>query len=193
VKGSATLYTREFLEVIKQHLNPGGVLTLWVHLYESNEATVKSEIATFFEAFPNGAVFANTIDGQGYDLVLFGQLENATIDVDAVQARLDDPANEPLARSLRDIGFPSAVDLFGTYSGGRADLAGWLSDAIINTDRNLKVQYLGGLALNQYESDALYKAMTRDVRFPEGLFKGSPETLAALRARIEASLAGRTF
>ena len=75
VKGAATLYTREFFEVVKEHLNPGGVVTLFVQLYESNEAAVKSEIATFLEAFPNGAVFANTINGQGYDLVLFGQLE----------------------------------------------------------------------------------------------------------------------
>ena len=88
VKGAATLYTREFFEVVKEHLNPGGVVTLFVQLYESNEAAVKSEIATFLEAFPNGAVFANTVNGQGYDLVLFGQLEGGKINVDAVQARL---------------------------------------------------------------------------------------------------------
>ena len=91
VKGAATLYTREFFNVVKSHLNPGGVVTLFVQLYESTEEAAKSEIATFLEAFPNGAVFANTINGQGYDLVLFGQLEDAKIDVDAVQARLDRP------------------------------------------------------------------------------------------------------
>ena len=36
----------------RQHLNPGGAVTLFVQLYESNTAAVKSEIATFFEAFP---------------------------------------------------------------------------------------------------------------------------------------------
>ncbi len=35
VKGAATLYTREFFEVVKEHLNPGGVVTLFVQLYES--------------------------------------------------------------------------------------------------------------------------------------------------------------
>ena len=38
-------------------------------MYESNEAAVKSEVKTFFEAFPHGAVFANTIQGTGYDMV----------------------------------------------------------------------------------------------------------------------------
>ena len=52
VKGAAALYTREFFDEVKQHLNPGGVMTLFVQLYESNPAAVKSEIATFLEAFP---------------------------------------------------------------------------------------------------------------------------------------------
>ena len=72
VKGAATLYTKEFFQVVRNHLNPGGVVTLFVQLYESTDSAVKSEIATFLEAFPNGAVFANTVNGQGYDLVLFG-------------------------------------------------------------------------------------------------------------------------
>src|SRR5262249_33189868 len=40
VKGAAMLYTREFFELVKQHLNRGGVATLFVQLYESNEAAV---------------------------------------------------------------------------------------------------------------------------------------------------------
>jgi len=59
VKGSATLYSREYFQLVKEHLNPGGVVTQWVPLYESNAATVKSEIATFFNVFPNGTVWAN--------------------------------------------------------------------------------------------------------------------------------------
>src|SRR5688572_24158350 len=193
VKGAATLYTREFFNVVKSHLNPGGVVTLFVQLYESTEEAAKSEIATFLEAFPNGAVFANTINGQGYDLVLFGQLEDGKIDVDAVQARLADPANAPIANSLREIGINSAVELFGTYAGQRSDMTGWLKDGIINTDRNLKLQYLAGLGLNLYRSDAIYKAMIKESKYPEGLFVGSPETLSALRARIGASLGGSSF
>ena len=190
VKGAATLYTREFFQVVRDHLNPGGVVTLFVQLYESSDAAVKSEIATFLETFPNGAVFANTVNGQGYDLVLFGQVENRPIDVDAVQARLDDPANAAVAQSLRQIGIVSAVDLFGTYAGRRADMQNWLSDAMINTDRNLRLQYLAGLGLNLYQSDAIYRAMIRDVKYPEDLFVGSPETLSALRSKINLAIGG---
>ena len=188
VKGAATLYTREFFQVVKDHLNPGGVVTLFVQLYESNEAAVKSEIATFLEAFPNGAVFANTVNGQGYDLVLFGQLEARKIDVDRIEKRLSDPANEAIRRSLGEIGINSAVELFGTYAGTSADMAGWLRDAVINTDRNLRLQYLAGLGLNLYRADIIYKSMIAESRYPENLFDGSAETLQRLRDRIEISL-----
>ena len=50
-------------------------MTLFVQLYESNTAAVKSEIGTFFKAFPNGVVWGNTNNGQGYDLVIMGQAE----------------------------------------------------------------------------------------------------------------------
>ena len=54
VKGSATLYTKEYFELCKRHLNPGGLVTQWVPLYESSADVVKSEMATFFAAFPHG-------------------------------------------------------------------------------------------------------------------------------------------
>src|SRR5205807_1958110 len=136
VKGAAMLYTREFFDIVKRHLNPDGAVTLFVQLYESNEDAVKSEIATFFEAFPNGIVWGNTNNGQGYDLVLLGQAQPTRIDVERIQARLGRPEYAPVAQSLRDIGFYSAVDLFSTYAGQRSDLAGWLKDAMINRDRN---------------------------------------------------------
>ena len=71
VKGSAALYTREYFEHVKAHLNPGGVVTQWVPLYESTPDVVRSELATFFSVFPNGTVWRNdNIDGRGYDVVL---------------------------------------------------------------------------------------------------------------------------
>jgi spermidine synthase len=194
VKGAATLYTREFFEEVKEHLNPGGVVTLFVQLYESSDAAVKSEIGTFLEAFPNGAVFANTVNGQGYDLVLFGQLGNRRIDVDAVQARLNSPEGARIRDSLAQVGINSAVELFGTYAGSRTDMAAWLSDAAINTDRNLRLQYLAGLGLNLYRSADIYRGMIQDTRYPENLFQGSERTLTELRTFIDRTIsASRPF
>ncbi|TAK12313.1 MAG: SAM-dependent methyltransferase [Acidobacteria bacterium] len=185
VKGAASLYTKEFFDVAKAHLNPGGVVTLFVQMYESNEAAVKSEIGTFLESFPNGMVFGNTQNGRGYDLVLLGQVEETRIDVDAMQAKLDRPEMAPVAQSLREVGFANAVELFATFAGQKVDLANWLKDVQINHDRNLKLQYLAGLGLNLYQSDKIYANMLQyPFRFPTNIFSGSETTLQALRDQM---------
>jgi spermidine synthase len=188
VKGAATLYTREFFEEVKEHLNPGGVFTLFVQLYESTEEATKTSIATFLQAFPDSVVFANTVNGQGYDLVLLGKLDDEPIDLDRIQMRLEDPVNESIARSLSEVGIHSAVDLFGTYAGSANDMAEWLGDAEINRDLNLRVQYLAGLGLNQYNADIIYRNMIAGAKYPEGLFVGSEVTLEALQQRIAVAM-----
>ncbi len=75
VKGAANLYTKEFLEAMKQHLNPGGVVTMYIQLFETDLEAVKSSVATFFEVFPNGTIWGNPYQGQGHDMVLLGQVE----------------------------------------------------------------------------------------------------------------------
>ncbi len=76
---------------MKRHLNPGGMFTLYVPLYESDLPTVQSELATFFAVFPYGTIWANTRDGQGYDMVFMGQAEPLQVNVDELQQRLGAP------------------------------------------------------------------------------------------------------
>ena len=185
VKGAAMLYTKEFFDAVKEHLNPGGVVTLFVQLYESNTDAVKSEIGTFFQAFPNGVVWGNTYNGQGYDLVLLGQVEPTRIDVDAWEQRLKRPEYAPVAQSLKEIGFTSVMDLLATYGGQASDLTEWLKDASINRDRNLRLQYLAGLGLNLYQGGPIYDQMLAYRRFPDNLFVGSDALKASLWEAIQ--------
>lgn len=186
VKGAATLYTVEFFNLVKSKLNPGGVVTLFVQLYESNPEAVKSEIGTFFNVFPNGVVWGNTNNGVGYDLVLMGQVDPIKINIDAMEAKLQSAQFAEVAQSLREIGFNSATELFATYAGTPVDLAPWLADVQINRDRNLRLQYLAGLGLNMRLSGPIYAEMISHAnRFPDHLFEGSPEKLQELRSNFE--------
>jgi spermidine synthase len=185
VKGAAMLYTREFFEQVKKHLNPGGVVTLFVQLYESSPAAVKSELATFFEAFPDGVVFGNTSNGEGYDTVLVGQVKPLHIDLGAIQERLRRPEYAPVVKSLKEIGFNGVVDLFSTYAGRGADLKPWLKDAAINRDRNLRLQYLAGLGLNVYQAGPIYADILMYRQDPGDLFVGSEDLIQQVRAMIQ--------
>lgn len=180
VKGAATLYTREYFELVKRHLKPGGVVTQWVPLYESTIEAVQSEMATFFAVFPDGIVWINDREGGG-DVVLFGQVDPMPINVDEVVERFNRIDNARAAKSLRDIGFVSAIDLMSSYAGRGPDLAAWLKGAAINTDRDLRLQYLAGMGLNVDAQDQIYLELMQARRIPPGLFVASAETLAKLR------------
>ncbi len=186
VKGSATLYSKEYFEMVKAHLNPGGVVTQWVPLYESDEPTVKSEIATFLSVFPGGTVWANPYKGKGYDVFLLGQNGPASIDLDRIQRRLDSLSYSGVGQSLRDVGFASAAELFSMYAGQDADLRPWLRDAEINRDSNLRLQYLAGLALNDARSDLIYQHLVKYRRMP-GFLTGSDARVDSVTRQIGVS------
>lgn len=181
VKGASALYTKEYFEQVKAHLNPGGVVTQWVPLYQSSEEVVKSEVATFFDVFPHGTIWSNQYaSGGGYDVVMLARPEPLRIDPAALQERLDRPDHARIAAALNEVEFKGAAGLLATYAGRAADLRPWLADAQINTDRNLRLEYLAGMANNVYDA-SIYEHMLAYRRFPEEMFVGPEEWREALR------------
>ena len=199
VKGCAALNTVEFYRMCRDHMNPGGSVSLWFPINEGNLATAKSVIATFFQAFPQGILWSNEHEGRGYDAVLFGQVEPTVIDVDEVQRRLDRPDHQLVKQSLREVGFgkiktvitgvavvpEEGIDLLATYAGQAPFLKEWSRDAQINTDRNLRLQYLAGMWLNSNLGDQILSSILAYYRFPDQTFIGSPEAVDTLKQALE--------
>ena len=183
VKGSAALYTREYFQLVRRHLNEGGIVSQWVPLYSTTTEAVKSELATFFEAFPGGTVWSNTRVGKAYDIVLLGGDAIESINVDAVDERLKRGDNANAAKSLAEVGFGSATDLLATYVSRAADLRAWLEGAEINRDLNFRLQYLAGLGLNAAQESQIYDSILNYSTVPAQLFAGSPELVSRLKNR----------
>ena len=183
VKGSATLYSREYFELVKEHLNPGGIVTQWVPLYESSREVVKSELATFFDVFPKGTIWGNE-NGGGYDSVVMGQVDPSRVDVDELEARLSAPNYGRVAESMREVGFPTLTSLLSTYGGQERELRPWLTGAEINRDGNLRLQYLAGMALNISMEGLIYSEILSYRTFPRDLFTGSGDRLRGLQTAI---------
>ncbi len=181
VKGAASLYTREYFQSVKAHLKPGGVVTQWVPLYESTLDAVRSELATFFEVFPEGTVWANTIDGRGYDVVLLGHDGPTRIDIRAMEQRFQDAGYRRVGASLIESGFETPIDLFSTYAGSGRELQEWLRGAEINTDQNLRLQYLAGVGLNNYTAGDIFDEVAKFRTFPDALFQADEGWKSTLR------------
>jgi spermidine synthase len=208
VKGCAALNTVEYYRMCRDHLNPGGSVCLWIPLYESNLDTTKSVIASFFQVFPHGILWSNERAGYGsdaiwsnerygYDAILFGQVEPTVIDIDELQRRLDRPDHRLVKQSLREVGFGEShtmtdgvvvrgegIDLLATYAGQAPLLKEWSRGAQINTDRNLRLQYLAGMWLNSHMGARILSGILAYYRFPDRTFVGSPEGIHALKQAL---------
>jgi hypothetical protein len=55
-----------------------------------------------------------------------------------------------------------------------------LTDAYVNTDLDLRLQYMAGMGLNYNNASAIRQEIATYARFPEGLFKGTPEEMQDL-------------
>jgi SAM-dependent methyltransferase len=84
VAGVEMLYSREFLEVARTRLAPGGVYAQWFHVYESNEQVVELILRTYASVFPHVSVWF----AEGPDLLLLGfDRPERALDVRALEAR----------------------------------------------------------------------------------------------------------
>jgi spermidine synthase len=184
VKGTAALYSQEYFESVKSHLKPGGYFSLYVPLYETDERTIRSELETFFEAFPNATVWANTRDGLGYDMVFLAQAEPLKINLDEVQQRLDRADYKPVLDSLKEVEIGSSLGLFSTYAGQKSDLGHWTKGAEINRDANLRLSYLAGWGINSSLEDYLYRQMLKYRKRPDNIFTGSAAQVQMLYAAM---------
>src|SRR5262249_53670528 len=123
-------------------------------------------------------------NGRGYDVVLAGRLEETPIDVDAWQAKIDGSSQAAVKASLAQIGYPTILELLQTYIGRGKDLGPWVADAEINTDQNLRLQYLAGIGLNSNLGTEIRDSILRYRQFPTDLFTGQASSLDSLRALL---------
>jgi spermidine synthase/MFS family permease len=91
--GTASLFTREFYESVKNRLNPGGIFLQWVQSYGVDDRTIETFYRTLGSVFPN----IESWQPQPGDLLLVASLEPSRYDVGALRERLSsDPFKEAM-------------------------------------------------------------------------------------------------
>ncbi len=97
VTGVEMLFSREFLEVARERLAPGGVYAQWFHQYETSDETIAMVLRTYASVFGRVAVWY----AQGPDLLLLGfEDDGDEIDLERLETRVREPAyREALQRS----------------------------------------------------------------------------------------------
>ncbi|HXV37045.1 MAG TPA: fused MFS/spermidine synthase, partial [Myxococcota bacterium] len=193
VAGVDTLYTVEFLEAVRERLEPGGVFAQWFHGYESSPEIVELIIRNYVSVFRESSIWFTS----GTDLLLLGiQREPRSLDMGALEARFDQPdfraafarariesLPQLLAHELVPFGTLRAGDLAGTVHSLRKPI---LSDLAARAFFAGRRAVIGLFASDTQRRTALANSSLRRYAgdsevLPEGLYELVAEEICARR------------
>lgn len=142
--GVANLFTKEFFEIGRSRLKPGGVWAQWVQVYGMDDRDVRSLLKTFASVFPHVQLYAAAADA---DLVLIGSEQPLEPGIAAAERLL---GRWPRAAAeLEAIGLTHPAHVAAHWmmdeTGIEALKGGW----VMNTDDSLFIEYSAPLHLHQ--------------------------------------------
>ena len=134
--GVASLFTREFFQAVRDRLTPGGIFCQWAHTYDISEDDLRSIIATFLTAFPDGTMW---LVGDA-DVLLVGSTE-------PLETRLANIVHHwnrtGVASDLRDVHVLEPFSLLSLFVAHGSDLARYAASARVQTDDLTQLEYTG--------------------------------------------------
>lgn len=136
ITGVGYLYTREYYELIKNRLKPGGVVCQWMPMYNISKNSFDAALRTFAAVFPNSSFWY--VRGHG---LLIGTLSPFKIDYQNLKRRI---AEKPVAVDLASIGIYNVNDFLSYLLLGPEQVDRYLHDTpnrIQNTDDNAYLEY----------------------------------------------------
>ena len=141
--GNSTLYTREYFELCRSHLRPGGVVSMWLPMYSLTTESYQAIVRAFWEVFPNTCVW--------YDPVVLNEFTIVTGSTapGPVQVRWGAIADPKLAPTLAEAGVRTPADLAAMLLLGPRDVAAMVADTLPHVDDFPVVEYGSGRLLDR--------------------------------------------
>jgi spermidine synthase len=131
--GVVNLYSREFYEVAKKHLAPGGMVAQWWPLPTQNLEDSRSLVRSFSDAFPYVSVWTTEV----HEMLLVGSISPVKLDVARVSERFARPG---IATALAQVGVGSPAALLATWVTDRDGLLRFAGNAPPVTDDRPRIE-----------------------------------------------------
>lgn len=141
IGGIASLFSLEFFQLARQHLQPGGIMLQWIHAYNLLPQDLRTVVETFRTVFPALSVWQV---GPG-DFLLLGRAEPAPIDLNVIKARYD--TNPTVRQDLERMRMGGWAGILGYFVLGAGDAGRYASHADVNTDDRLSLEFSAPRAL----------------------------------------------
>ena len=169
IAGISNLFTREFFELARERMNPGGVVGFWFQAYNMAPDEFRMIVNTFGDVFEHTSL--RELDPWG-DYMLVGTLDATTIDYDLLTARL---ADDSIGSDLLSIGVDEALDYTGFFVFGPTRVDDYAAGAPIHTDDNLKLEFSAPRSMHRRSKAEQLDALAPHRVSPASLLVNLPE------------------
>jgi spermidine synthase len=128
--GVANLFTIDFFKIVKNNLNQKGIFAQWLNLYNMDETVLKSILKSFYEVFPHGAVFTDSVDDE---LIMLGSSSPLQFNHEQFEKL---KRGQRWKNVLQMVPIESKEGFFSNFAFTREDVWPLIESAVINTDDN---------------------------------------------------------
>lgn len=135
--GSASLYTVEHFQSVRQRLADGGVFCQWLPLHQLDLDTLRSIVRSYLAVFPHGAALLSTHSLETPTLGLISRRDGERFNVAQLRVQLVTMR----AHASADPGIADDLALLGHFIGGPQSLSKFAGTAPLNTDDRPIVAY----------------------------------------------------
>lgn len=171
--GLATLYTRDFFDLVRNRLNDGGIFVQWVHSYQMDWDTFSMIGRTFQKVYPDG-ILVRTSDVTP-DFLLIGFKGPRNVDLGTMER------NFIHQRKSRNMVLPNPVLLYQNIL--CEDLARLFGEGPLHTDNHPRLEYSAPKLM--YHEDTTVLDTLRKNRF---LTNETRDLIRGLETNIDAQI-----
>ena len=132
-RGAGYLYTKEYFKLVADRLQPGGLVSQWLPIYELTPRDLQSVVRTFQDQFKYTLMWLTH-----YDAELVGSNSPIVINEADLARRI---AHPPVAADLQRVMMGSATDFLSYYLMGTDGMTRFGHGGILNTDDNLYLEF----------------------------------------------------
>jgi len=136
--GSGSAFSREYYELCRQHLRPGGLVCQWLPVHQLSLANFKTIAATFQSVFPHATLWYGMIGDSIAVVGLIGTESKFSIDGENLGRRMQNP---DLAAELREVNLQSPALLLSHFIMGDDALAAFSRGQPLDTDDRPVIEF----------------------------------------------------
>jgi spermidine synthase len=151
ISGVSNLFTREFYEICRKRLKPGGILCQWFHYYSMNPEDFRITLRTFLGVFPYAQIW-----NADNNVFLLGSEEPIRIDVQRMEERM---TIRKVAADLGRIEKKNPYVLLGNFLFGEEEARQYVGEGRINTDDLPIIEFSTPRHRDEYRHEEILESM----------------------------------